>query len=259
MRMLLLALLLSLFFVSQIKAQTRTDRQSDGLKGQVKSVQVERADISQVEGKAVESLKWLQSITNYDEKGNKTEELIYGHRGALLEKSVFTRDEKGTRTKIRYKADGTMISREVGRVDEQGRPLEDAYYDGTGALETKSVYTYDAQGNFQEAAMYNADGSLHNKTIFLHDATGKQTGLEVYDASGKLLQKQTETETERTVAMYGQGSSDTMQWKWAKQASLSPELDAQGNWIKKSTPSSITRGERTEEIVEVLYRTITYY
>jgi hypothetical protein len=251
------AFLFSLLLIQHTGAQTGSDRESEGLKGPVKSVRLKTAEISQRDGKAFERISSLEILTTYDENGNKTEESRYS-RGSLLEKTTYARDDKGTQTKIRYQADGKMIRKSVAGFDEQGKPTGSNEYDANGVLQSKSVYTYDAQGKFLEAAIYNADGSLKNKTIFKHDAAGKQVGLEVYDASGKLLQQQSQSETENTSTVYGTEPADTRQFV-NRPTSDSEEFDAHGNWIKKSTPVSVNRLGVTEKIIEVIYREITYY
>ncbi|MBC7910110.1 MAG: hypothetical protein H7Y30_06400 [Pyrinomonadaceae bacterium] len=250
------ALLFGILSIHQIGAQTITDREGQGLKGAVKSIRVERAEMVKKEDKLVERRRFLMSIFTYDEQGYRTEELSYNPDGALAGKSVISRDDKGIRTTIFYKADGTMRAKWVDSLDKDGRFQGGAHYDADGALESRSAYTYAADGKLIEAAMYNADGSLKNKTVFKHNAEGKQIGYEVYNAAGVLMQKDVQDGANKSNTMYD--GNNTMTHNWIAQQP-SYELDAQGNWIKKSTLQLVTRGDHTEEIVEVLYRTISYY
>ena len=249
-------LLLGLLLVYIISAQIRTDKEVDGLKGEVKSVRLERTEIFQREGKPVEKARILQSVITYDEKGNKIEELRYNFNGSLAEKMVFARDDKGNQTKIIYKPDGTIDSKWVYNFDASGKMTGGAQYNSDGVLRLKMVRNFDARGKLIEGAMYAADGSLMNKTLFKYYAEGKQTEDAVYNASGTLMQKYMRSDIGDTVVLYD--NDGEIRYKAISQ-SPSLELDSQGNWIKRSTLRTVTQGDKAEGVIEVVYRTIIYY
>ena len=255
MKKVLGVLLLSLSLASFTSAQTMTDRETDGLKGKVKSVRVESAHVSKRDGQAFESSRRLQSEATYDEKGNKLEEIRYNSRGAIEERVVSGRDEKGHPTKTQYKADGTIASKWVFNYDAKGKMTGGAQYAADGTLQLKMVREFDANGKFISGAMYDVNGALMNKTVSVYDAQGKQAKDTVYNAAGALLQELVRAGGVDTVTMYD--SDGTIRYKAVSQ-SPAVESDSNGNWIKRSTPMTTTQRGKTEEGIEVVYRTITY-
>ena len=238
-------------------AQAQLDREFDGLKGSVKTVRLERAEVSQRDGKAVESPRQLESVTTYDEKGNKTEALNYDYKG-ISRRSVFTRGENGNQIQTKFKPDGSVDSKWIQTYDARGRMSGGAQYNADGVLQRKSVSTYDPNGKFVDGAMYNADGSLINKTVYRYDAEGKPTGLDLYNANGVLIMKSVDTASESVATLYNDDGTVQTQFANARQSSTQ-EFDSHKNWIKQSTPKSVVRAGQAAESVEVLYRTITYY
>lgn len=252
----LMAITLFLGFSLNLSAQIRTDKETDGLKGRVKSVSLERATISRRDGQSAETTRILLSVTTYDEKGNRVEEVRYNSNGSLAEKTTFARDENGNQTTTRYKADGTMSAKWVSTFDASGKMTSGAQYAPDGSLRLKMVRKFDANGKLIEGAMYNADGSLMNKTLFKYDAEGQQAEDTVYDASGVLMQKYIRSNTGDTVTLYDKNGA--ISYKSVSQSS-SLEFDSHENWIKRTTPRTITQGEKVEEEIEVAYRAIIYY
>lgn len=254
MKNLLGVLMLNLLSFSTIHAQIKTDLEIEGLKGPVKSVRFERAEILQ--GDNVERARWLVSVTTYDEKGNRLEELKYNANGALLKKMVFTRDDKGNQMKIIYKADGTIDSKWIYNYDSRGKMTNGTWYDPDGTLRLKIVKTYDANGKLIEDAMYNADGSTKYKTIFTYDAKGNRVSDTAYSDTGAVANKSVWSKSGGDVTLY---NNDGTIWYRASSQAPTLEYDPYGNWTKWSTPKKETRGSKAEEIIEVLYRTYSYY
>jgi len=256
MRRLLVMLLFTLLLIHPAAAQKRTDRESAGLKGPVRTVRLEWAEISQQDGKAVERPRKLQFTTTYDEKGNRKEVTNYNLNGSLQDKRIYTRDGEGNLTETIYKADGTMDSKLIYTYDEKGRITGWSVYDAVGSLRRKAIGAYDAHGKPTESAIYNADGSLMNKTVHSYDAEGKQAGHAVYNAAGVLMQTYERNGTEDIVVLYNEDG--TFHYRSVSKSPTS-EFDSHGNWIKQSTPRSITRAGKSEEVIAVFYRRITYY
>jgi hypothetical protein len=256
MRNLLGMLLFSLSLACTASAQARVDRETDGLKGRVKSVRVERSKVRKRDGRTFEESKRLQSVATYDEKGNKLEEVGYNSDGAVTWKRVFARDDKGNRTETTYKADGTIDAKWVTTYDASGKMTGSAQYAADGSLRHKSVREFDANGKLITGAIYDANGSLMNKTFFSYDAKGPQARDALYNADGTLVQELVRTDTGYTVVLYD--SDGSVRYKSFDQLPSS-ELDSNGNWIKQTTLRTILQGGKPEETEEVTYRTIIYY
>ncbi len=250
------ALLFGLSLFLNTGAQT-LDRETDGLKGPVKSVRQSAGSVRQVYGKPVTRESSFVSVTEYDSSGNKIEVREY-QRGVLSKRTTYARDEKGNRVSIRHDADGKIVSKSVGSVDKAGKPLQYAEYNQDGELLWRSVYSYDAQGKFLEAVIYNPDGSVKSRTIFKHNEAGQQVGLEVYDANGKLLQKQSQSASETTSTVYGQTPEDTHE-STSQSSKTEIEVDSHGNWTRKSVRISTKRGEKVDNAIQLTTREIAYY
>jgi antitoxin component YwqK of YwqJK toxin-antitoxin module len=255
MKNLLGVLLLSLLPCPAINAQTKTDLEIEGLKGPVKSIRFERAEFLQGASNPVEKWRFLESVTTYDEKGNRVEESRYNSDGSLFEKMVFTRDDKGNQTKTIFKANGTVDSKWVYAYDSHGRITNGAWYNSDGSLRLKIVKTYDVNGKLIEDAMYNADGSTRYKTLFSYDAEGNRRDT-AYSNTGSLANKSVWSKSGSNVVLYN--NDGTISYE-ADSQSPTLEYDSHGNWIKWSTPKRVTRGNKTEEVIEVVYRSYIYY
>lgn len=257
MKKLIGVLVLLLLSVHIAAAQARADRERDGLKGKVKSVRVEMSQTARRDGRDVEDVRKLMEVRNYDEQGNRTEELRYSFvKGSLEERTVFSRDAAGNQLRVTYGPNGIMTSRAVDSFDRMGHPTESITYDPNGAVIRRGVSRYDANGRPIEGLMYNGDGSLSNKTIYLYDPQGKYLGFELRNASGNIMMKVTQNADSYEVARYD--NEGAVEYRSTAQAPAY-EYDSQGNWIKQTTRSSQTRAGITEEVIQVQYRTITYY
>jgi hypothetical protein len=245
----------SLLLFSAINAQTKTDLEIEGLKGHVQSVRFERAELLQGVSKPVEKWRFLESVTTYDEQGYRIEELRYKSDCSLFEKMVFTRDDKGNQTKIVYKADGAVDSKWIYDYDSRGRMISGSWFNPDGSPRLKIVKTYDASGKLIEETMCNADGSIRNKTLFTSDAEGNRV-VTAYSDTGALADKSVWSQAGGNVVLY---NNDGTVWYKAVSRYPSIEYDSQGNWIKMSTPKTVIQGDKTEEVIEVAYRTYIYY
>ncbi len=246
-----------LLFAGFATAQRKTDREMAGLKGNVKSVRVEWSRIIRSDGQETQGARRPESVTNYDEQGNRTDGLAYSLvNGSLEERRVYSRDADGNQTVIAYGPNGALLSKSVATFNQAGRPTEWVTYDANGAVVRKAVTEYYADGRLSQGIMYNGDGSLSNKTIYLYDPQGKYLGYEVRDASGNIMMKVMQSADSYEVFHYD--NEGTVDHRSTAQAPTY-EYDSQGNWIKESTRSSQTHAGRTEEVIQLRYRTITYY
>jgi hypothetical protein len=106
----------------------KTDVESDGLKGNVKSCLVENADLVSKFGAWVEGARRCIMLTLYDSKGNQTESDNYAAEGYLESKTVFTYDSKGNWT--------TEVEQEL--VTKFGK----TYWEPTGKATTHRTIEY---------------------------------------------------------------------------------------------------------------------
>ncbi|HTG14204.1 MAG TPA: hypothetical protein VK747_02945, partial [Blastocatellia bacterium] len=95
MKRLLIALTASVLLGSLANAQTKTDKERDGLAGPVLVVRMDKAKFVNESGEWKERAKVLSSVHNYDLKGNKTEWTFHRYDGTLDTKQINARDDKG--------------------------------------------------------------------------------------------------------------------------------------------------------------------
>lgn len=252
--MVVLGTLLAQSIVAQ--KRTTTDREFYLLKGPVKTVQVERAEIKSREGQATERPRRLLSLTTYDEKGNMLEELRYKDDGSIQDKRVFTHDGVRPQTEVVYKADGTVMSKSFYSYDSEGRLSGSSVYAADGVLLRKAIRTYGPDGKLAEAALYNPDGSLMNKTNFKYDSEGKQVEDIVYNSSDQVIQRSARNGDQFNLILY---NGDGTIFHQSSRQAPTQEFDSHGNWIKQKALVTVTHSGLTEESAEVIYRTITYY
>ena len=94
MKRLLIALIGTVLLSYQADAQTRTDKERDGLAGPVLVVRLEKARLLNESGEWKEQAKVLSSVQTYDPKGNKTEWTFHSYDGSLETKQINTHDTR---------------------------------------------------------------------------------------------------------------------------------------------------------------------
>lgn len=255
MRLLLGALSFALLLSATAAGQSKTDREAAGLQGAVKSVRVEQVELA-ADGQTSKRPRWLTSVTTYDQQGNVLEELHYQPNGALREKRTVARDNEGHKVITTYNAGGAVTAKTVNSYDDAGHITGTLTYDGAGVLKHKSASTYDERGRFTGGAVYNADGSQMSKTVVTFDEEKKRPELAIYDEHGTLMGRQALTDAGGYVINY---RPDGTIWFSETRQPAQREFDGHGNWLKQTWPKSVTREDRTEDVISVEYRTITYY
>ncbi len=188
--------------------QSKSDAETAGLSGRVKSVEWGRIEYPLRDGRGVEGKKIPIQLTTYNEDGNTTEVTTFKEDGSVLvkatylydgqgrnvgieshgslgqgkdektykQKVVYTLDERGNRVEeVGYQTDGTLSHRRVNRYDAKGNKVEDTFYSWNGYRNGKTLSTYDDRGHELTQISYNADDSVSYKTVNTYDARGNKT------------------------------------------------------------------------------------
>jgi hypothetical protein len=255
-RLLSLAVICSLL-ASPAHAQKRqTESELNGLRGAVKSVAVEVADLEISSGKLIESARRLSVVTTYDASGGRASEKQYDEKGRLTRTNSYS-DADGYRVEsgesFDYGDGRVLVVPEPGGGDRnRDAALKDTAkykykYDGSGNVSEESVYgddgspnlrrVYKIVGNRKEILTYIADGSPGG---FLNDRE-----VYVYDKKGY--------ELEEARFFPGEDKPDS------KATYKYVEFDDKGNWRKRIVSWEILPGGRVGKSSEVEYRRITYY
>ncbi len=201
----ILTVVISLLLCFPIVAQTKTDREQEQLKGEVKTVAAYRIEFSLKDGKHEPSkrISWyshsfnpegnlIQRLT-YDPSGNILERIVYNFdskgrkigydeyhtiKGELIKvprKHVYTLDDNGNRIEYRvFESNGNPAGRFTYKYDSNGNKIEDGYYYYTGIFGGKTIYTYDGKGNQTSHVSYSPEQVINGKSISIYDSQGNK-------------------------------------------------------------------------------------
>lgn len=130
-----------------------SERETDGLKSNVKTVSTESARLKNEAGKWVEEKRLKNSVVTYDTDGNRIKQDLYDYRGNLFQLStslVVDGDRVVKEETKHYDYDPPLVT--LGsKSDPKPRDSRFSY---------KFKYKYDEKGRRTEQAWYSNDGSL---------------------------------------------------------------------------------------------------
>lgn len=248
-------------------ASKKTDREQEGLKGQVEELHIETAKLSNKSGKLEEGKRTLRQIMNYDEGGNWTGE----YSSSVVPYRRYSYDSQGNRFEKRSRWEISQpptshdfnnqnsnpidsdsidfqlpdrsldqiaksglfhISKVLFKHDERGNRIEESRYVSQFELLEKTSFTYDEKDNRTEAKRYTPRNLLYERFVYTYDNDGNVIELTRYKGNSSVAGKE----------------------------SYSYEFDSTGNWIKRVTSIWVTKdGKSLSEPSEVTYRKIAYY
>lgn len=266
----LATLLFTSLFCLTAYAQQNTDAQIAGLKSSVHIVTEGWIDPPERGGK-----RQIINVRKYDQKGNEIEWTGYGGNPITRERSpilkvVFTFD-KLVKTERSYRISEPSQSKGSSIpviVAVNGKPVEPKPTPTPPALETdgsflrQTIYKLDAQGNRSEEIWY--EGRIQSSSILRRKTyqrnqqglietclyfgkTGQQTSREErkYDDKGLVIEY-LQYDAEKPIPSQNSYSNY--------------ELDAKGNWIKRTVKMSYLGGNgKTINSSQIEYREISYY
>ena len=227
----------------------------------------------------------LRTSEVFDTEGNPvTFQIEYLKSGAKF-KTVYTRDqEKGIRTGISYREDGSIKSKVIYRYDATGFLIEQTSLNGEGDFQFKWIFTRSPETHTETAIVYLADGSIYRKSVSVYDDQGNlisidgfigldrldYRALSRYDIEGNntlsLIYNADGTLDQRRVYEHDAYGNVTDESSYNGDGTLRDrrryryEYDAMGNWIKKSEFEWVTDAESGQFIeTNQTKRTITYF
>jgi hypothetical protein len=243
--------IISLLFVNAYSQKKMTDREFNGLKGRVKSVYIEDADLEIVKGKPIVKNRQMQFDELYDENGNMTQSSMYymGDRDIFS----FIDGEKTSKSADFYSptASKAVIA---ASVKNQSKPLETRY-------DKKYQYEYDTKGRIIEERKYRNDGTLFLKSTYKYNDAGNpieqilysdekvsENYYYTYDSKGNLIEL-------KFVPTGINGETDITIHRFKDY-----KFDVQGNWTQRTQTTIYTDREgRKKENQSIYYRKIEYY
>jgi hypothetical protein len=256
MSRLFVGILFCIFLVAPAAAQRRqTDRDADGMKGQVKLVVAEDAKLSSESGRPVEGKRVPAWTREYDAAGNFVREVFKARDGGVgfTMTYKFIDGDKTSLTEYERKLPVPVAVPSIagsGRADARTRdPRFDMRYKDT----------FDARGNRVEQTSYLSSGELWVRDVSTFDAKGREVAWARYGKDGKV------SSSKKTV--YNKDGQEAEVTYFDHDGSVSEKysytgykLDAMGNWVKRVAAKLVTKGGKSYfEPYQVTYRELTYY
>ena len=284
--------LLLLTTLTPLLAQQKLIRRpgTSGVFGPARTVTMEQAKFSKINGELVEGPRVLQAVTNFSEDGLSVKSSHYDpSNGVLLNTADQTYDEGGRLLEARYyDPSGKLTSRIVHTYDSQHRLSEVTSFRSDGALTSRTVYQHSAAENTSETTMYDRDGLVTGHSTHKISVVGERTPGEdrrerrteslTYNAAGavriqssittnpdsqEFRLERSDGSVDRTVTK-SNGKAGSEQTTYARDGSIvsrnryQNEFDSFGN-LKKATSFVASGDSDNFQPTHVLYWTITYY
>jgi len=237
--------------------QVKSDKEHNGLLGNVHQLKTEVANINFVAGNPTEGKRELKRTETYDKKGNMTERVnvvstaglpnvsVLG--GKATTRQVFVHDKNGARVEFDYpvtdrsnvrfpgmgaRGDGSLQINWFLKFDSNGNRIFEEVVLIQGTHMYKNVYSYDGNGRKTEMFHHTRDESHSLRFVYSYDDKGSVSEEASYKADGSLKEK----------------------------LRYSYEYDSTGNWVKRASSRAVSKdGQELLEPIEISYRTIAYF
>ncbi|MGI8467864.1 MAG: hypothetical protein ACR2N3_05375 [Pyrinomonadaceae bacterium] len=207
---------------SQKQNRLMVDREADGLKGKVKQVIEETMDLKFENGKFVESGRETDSVTEYDEQGNRIKrdayssgkvflKAVYGTLdGERISKEEFINDADSppilvvNPKKEEKQKDNSFSYKFRYKYDENGNRVEESWISNTGETWIQDTIVFDEKGNITkqirrhrgeskissvDSFKYNDKGFLIEETITLADDEPEKYESTEFDSNGNWVKR----------------------------------------------------------------------
>lgn len=156
---------------SPLSAQQKPKRRPGALAllGPVRTVRIEHATVTNLNGELVEGPRVLKMTVAFSEDATNRVQSIYQN--------------------------GALTFRIAETYDPDGRLLELKEFDRMGVLKTRSVNTYDTKNRLLERLSFRADGSMSSRVVYQRQGEQIQTEATNYDEHGGVVRVTTATVT----------------------------------------------------------------
>ncbi len=236
MHQLILSLVLSLLFFHPSGGAKKSDREYDGLKGDVRAVRIEESRFKDRSGEWVEEAREINRILKYNAQGDLAEDVTF-MQGRAWSKLVCSYDAEGNRIEEIVPLVGSATpktepqrQRRVFKYNDDGRRTEESLRTDAGKLIYKYKYAYDSKGVLREVTSYGREGFESLKCSVKYDEKGEESERNCRET-------------------YYSSTKQTFTY----------EFDSAGNWIKRiETESAFIDKKQVDQGKSVTYRIIVY-
>ena len=283
----LFILLLTLGLAMPSFSADLSDREEDGLLGNVLSVETRESLLVQTDrydpvGRLIERVQdgvetsqglWpLRFVYTYDQAGRRTAEVVQDARGAVVKETRSVYDDRGNRSaELAVWGDGTFENVSLYEYDDAHRRVRGLHFNGVQVI-NRNLYAFDPAGRlvrerFERNYHYNAAGAQ----VVMTDRfdTGYEVAI-VYDERGQVREKivsdlrgrrqgrsefqydEHGTQVEERIVNTNGQVTERKVYRY--------EYDAVGNWTKETLQWwEVTDGRETLKESHVRERNILYY
>ncbi len=232
-------------------AQTKqSDRDFAGLKGNVKSVLIERTDAKLKAGKIVESNRRKHESSVFQTDGSSiTQTIFHWETGEVFETNSYLRidGDNVVKTEMGPAAITATITEATPpdakpfdsrydfkfkyKYDDLGRIVEEAWWHSNGELWMRYTYQYSPGERLE--LVYDKDGALNQKYSYKLDAKGNEIEMTAYDTESGAVE--------------------------GKEKYTYVKFDTKGNWTKRIEYEASEETGMKFKLREAKYRTIVSY
>ena len=225
----------------------KTSREQEGLKGKVRSVITQRAQLVDRNGQWAEGEQQLSRTEAYDEQGNFVERVNFDSKGNMDNKSAYGIIDGDLTAKVQHFQHDYDPPPEAPSAAQKPVKPRDPRYD----LKYKFKYV----GNTVECTTFANDGSQISRTVSTYDG-GDNIKVEFYGDDGKSHLSSAivyGNRGEQLVTAYYRNGALRSRYKYTDY-----EIDRRGNWIKRKMWTGKDAQSELQPI-EMQSRTITYF
>jgi hypothetical protein len=265
---LFLLVLLSVFISVAAVAQVVTDCQSEGLKGNVKTLLSEGAVLEGKPGKWKELRRGRSSTTTWDKQGYETEYIMWASDRPFMKRVSSYDAKQNIRTEKRYDLYKNDSNAPRGfPLDAQGNPMAmprpaPAKTQEPDVVIHEILYKFDNAGNLSEQLIYEVQRSskkFYERRVYIWDTDGKQKEEQRYDGTGKVTIKfvyKYDPQGNELESLVIKGKD-----KITSRTTYSDyQFDSQGNWISRINHEDYLNSiDMRIKNTTISYRQFTYW
>ena len=174
--------------------------------------------------------------TEYDAKGNKTRMLFQNPRGAVLSSRVYEYDEAGRLLQcVSTEARGPITKETCSPLyDQSGNRVEEVWSYEDGTPSRRYVYQYYPAGEIAKQVMYkySSDGSIEEKWDSSYDQHGNIVQTVCYDDHGLTIAGPTRYKYDED-GVEIEGATFSLKGDLYSTTSYFYDFNTQRNWIKR--------------------------
>jgi len=264
-----------------------SDREEDGLRGDVQSVETSESLLVQTDrydprGRLIERIQggrepsqglWpLRFVYTYDQAGRRTAEIVQDARGAVVKETHSVYDDRGNRSaELSAWGDGTFENVSLYEYDAAHRRIRGLHFNGVQVI-NRNLYAFDSAGRLVRERLernyhYNAAGDQVVRTDRFD--TGYEVAI-VYDERGQVREKIVSDlrgrRQGRSEFQYDEHGTQVEErivntnGQVTERKAYRYEYDAVGNWTKETLQWwEVTDGREALRESHVRERNIVYY